>query len=200
MACHNHKSKLKRRYVLHKCIQTWRAPAVEFWTLEIAPSSSDDIRIIRPDKINTLAHGCRTGWHGKPTRKPTGRQADIGRQQGDMGGDRATGEVTGRQGRWQGDMRGDRPTGDVTGRQGRWQGDRGGLAKWGKINKSPLLQGLWSSFRLSWSVFRVRLGFTLNANKKLLTDCQPWTIATIIHAWDWAVTDVMANQVGHATK
>jgi len=34
MACHNHKSKLKHRCMLHKCIQTWRAPAVEIERLK----------------------------------------------------------------------------------------------------------------------------------------------------------------------
>jgi len=31
----------------------------------------------------------------------------------------------------------------------------------------------------------------LNANKKLLNS--PQTMTTIIHAWDWAVTDVMVS-------
>ena len=61
MACHDHKSKLKRRCALHKCSYMWRAPAVEFWTLQIALSSSGEKRIIQPDKIKTLAHGFR-GW------------------------------------------------------------------------------------------------------------------------------------------
>jgi len=88
---------------------------------KIALSSSDDKRIIRPDKINTLAHGHRAGWHGKPTREPTGR---LGWRQGDRGGDRVTGEATGRQGR----------PGKVTERPGRvtvvaWQSG----AKWTKV-------------------------------------------------------------------
>ena len=100
---------------------------------KIALSSSDDKRIMRPDKTNTLPHGYRTGWHGKPTREPTGRQGNWqGRWQGDGGGDRVTGEATG----WQG--RSGKVTGELTGRQGRRQGDSGGLAKWG-MNKSPLL-------------------------------------------------------------
>ena len=111
MACHNHKSKFNSRCVLHKCIQTWHAPAVQFWTLEIAFSSSDDKRIIRPDKINTLAHGYRAGWYGKPTREPTGLiweawQSDRGglakwqgNRQDDRGTNRASGEATGWQGR-----------------------------------------------------------------------------------------------------
>jgi len=37
MASHNHKSKLKRRGVVDKCIQTWRAPADEFWTTWNSP-------------------------------------------------------------------------------------------------------------------------------------------------------------------
>ena len=130
MACHNHKSKLKRSCVLHKCIQTWRAPAVGFWTLEIALSSSDDKRIKKPDKIKTLAHGYRVGWHGKPTGKQTGRQ---GNRHADTGG------LAKWHGRWQGDKGCSRVTGVAAGWQGwRW-GDRGGLAKWGKMNKCPLL-------------------------------------------------------------
>ena len=94
MACHDHNSKLKRRCALHKCSHTWRAPAVEFWTLEIALSANDDKRIIQPDKINTLAHWYRTGWHGKPTREPT-RET----WQSDRGGDRVrTEELRQRQG------------------------------------------------------------------------------------------------------
>jgi len=127
MACHKHKPKLKRRCVLHKCIQTWRTPAVAFWTLEIALSSSDDKRIIRPDKIQSLAHGYRTGWHEKPTREPTG----VAWQS-----NRATGEPTG----WHG--RPGKVTGEVIGWQGWQQGDRGGLAKWGKMNKCPLLSSI----------------------------------------------------------
>ena len=61
---------------------------------KVALSANDDKRIIQPDKINTLAHGYRTGWHGKPTREPTGRQ---GNQQGDWQGrpGKVTGEATG---------------------------------------------------------------------------------------------------------
>ena len=90
MACHDHNSKLKRRCALHKCSHTWRAPAVEFWTLGEALLSSGDKIIIQPDKINTLAHGYRTGCYGKPIRGPTGRQ---GNWQGRPG--KVTGEATG---------------------------------------------------------------------------------------------------------
>jgi len=55
-------------------------------------SVNDDKRIIEPDKINTLAHGYRAGWHGKPTRELTGRQGRSGK---------VTGEATGWQG-WPG--------------------------------------------------------------------------------------------------
>ena len=50
---------------------------------KVALSANDDKRIIQPDKINTLAHGYRTGWHGKPTREQTGET-----WQSDRGGDR----------------------------------------------------------------------------------------------------------------
>ena len=80
---------------------------------KVAVSANDDKRIIGVDKIQTLAHGYRTGLHGKPTREPTGRQGNRQWRPG-----KVTGETTGRQGR-------DRATGEPTGRQGKRCGDRG---------------------------------------------------------------------------
>jgi len=94
---------------------------------KIALSSSDEKRTIRPDKIKTLAHGYRAGWHGKSTWEPTGRQ---GNRQADMrglakwqGGDRMTGVAAGWQGWRQGDRSGDGMTGEA------WQSG----AKWTNV-------------------------------------------------------------------
>jgi len=59
-------------------------------------------------------------------------QADMGNQQGNRQGDNGT----------------DRVTGEATGWQGWRQGDSGGLAKWGKMNKSPLLTLRKTNFML----------------------------------------------------
>jgi len=96
---------------------------------KIALSSSDDKRIIRPDKINTLPHGHRAGWHGKQTREPTGLtweawQSDRGglaKWQGRPG--KVTGETTG-------DRGGDRAAGVA------WKSDRGGDRATGGSNKT----------------------------------------------------------------
>jgi len=55
---------------------------------KIALSANDDKIIIQPGKIQTLAHGHRTGWHGEPTGEAwqSGRGAwvELG-QTGDKG-------------------------------------------------------------------------------------------------------------------
>jgi len=62
---------------------------------KIALSANDNKRIIQPDKIQTLDHGNRTGWHGEPTGEAWQRgRGAWGKLRG------AKGELIGCKGKW----------------------------------------------------------------------------------------------------